>query len=486
MTSDEGDIESTPFASGAIPEQGARVLGLSGHERLSALFRYDCLLARDGGPLTETQADELLASPCSAGVGPRRDDAIHGIIASLEQIDPTFGPSVSHTPAMYIATVVPTVWLLTRTRATRVYRDTTIPDLIGDVLAGYGLRAGVDFDVRVGGAVTYEVLTQYRESDWDFLQRWMEHEGYFYFFSQHDGAEQLVVADANADTMALAGSHYVPYGPPGKDGVSTDDSVWAWRHRRARAPARVSLAIDDDTARRRIVRADVPDPRGFGTAWDFDVHAGGDDHARALASSRAQHSAAARHAHSASTNIARLRAGHHFELSRHPLSSYDGAYLVTGLSRRWGVDHARFSVETYQGPLSRGADHVARFEALPFDVPFRPERRTPWPRVDGIIGATVAGAAEGGGVAIDERGRVLVMLPFELAGHKGALATRWVPLPTGERPTGLRAGDTVLLAHLHGDPDRPVLVRGEVAIDAAARGARLAPPEGVRVELDEL
>lgn len=476
------------FVSGAKPAESMRIIGLEGREQVGQLFSYRCVVARDAGPLGDAELDELLAAPCAVGMGGGNRDAVHGVLERIEQIDPVVGSPADAGPALYLATVVPTVWLLSRAEVTRVHRGLTVPQMVREVLESYGLRDGVDFDIRTSGGVVREYMTQYRESDWHFIQRWLEHDGYFHFFRQQGTAEQLVIADANAEADHLTEPRYFTYGLPSPERGTEEVAIWSWRRARSRIPARVSLSVDDGQGDRREVRADVDPERGFGTAWEFDVHARDDDHARALARARAEQHLSDCRAHRALTDCARVNAGHRIEVSKHPSSSCDGAYLVTSVRRKLGLPMASFGLGRLPGDGGLPSPHVAEIEAVRFDVPFRMARRARWPRVDGVIDATLAGAGPTGQPAFDALGRALVSLPFEEAGNRGAAATRWIPLAHGEGAASMRAGAPVLVAHLHGDPDLPVIVGGSAISTTLASMAPSKPeqPSGVRTEWEDI
>src|SRR5688572_29541016 len=82
----------------------------------------------------------------------------------------------------YRLSVVPKVWLATLSQNFRLFENMTVPDILKKVLAEYGISP----TVRLSGTYTpWDMCTQYRESDFHFISRIMEHEGIFYFF-EHD------------------------------------------------------------------------------------------------------------------------------------------------------------------------------------------------------------------------------------------------------------------------------------------------------------
>src|SRR5262249_41818744 len=120
-----------------------------------------------------------------------------------------------------------------------------------------------------------------------------------------------------------------------------------------------------------------------------------------------------------------------------------------------------------RGAEGEGLGYFNTFRAIPADRTYRPPRVTPRPRIAGLVTGIVApgpAGAEARYAPIDEQGRDLIRLPFDVA-------------PPGERPPSrpvrmiqnhagenygthfpLKIGTEVVLAFIDGDPDRPLIV----------------------------
>ena len=94
----------------------------------------------------------------------------------------------------YRATLVPWLWFLTRTADCRIFQNKTVPDIIKQVFRDHGFHRlqGLAFRVHYG---PWENCVQYRETDFNFVSRLMEHEGIYYFFTHENGKHTLVLAD---------------------------------------------------------------------------------------------------------------------------------------------------------------------------------------------------------------------------------------------------------------------------------------------------
>src|SRR5690606_34732316 len=118
------------------------------------------------------------------------------------------------------------------------------------------------------------------------------------------------------------------------------------------------------------------------------------------------------------TDWSRFRVGHSFDLDNHYDAANDGKYLITSIEHRVGQP---FDMEN-DAPQR----YSATFEAIPFDVAFRPERITPWPRIHGFVHAHIDSDSEGETADLDAEGRYRVRMPFDMTMKKGTAASRWI------------------------------------------------------------
>ena len=92
--------------------------------------------------------------------------------------------------------LVPQLWQLTQTFHSRMWTNASITDIIKDVLEHGGLSSS-DYELKLAGNYkVQEHVCQYKESDFDFISRWMEREGMYYYFEQGENAEKLVITDS--------------------------------------------------------------------------------------------------------------------------------------------------------------------------------------------------------------------------------------------------------------------------------------------------
>ena len=482
------------FVSAGLPDEIIELRGVYGKEELSRLFSFRLILTRKE-PFSDDELDILLNSHCGIALGTNPKDTVHGILSEIELLDHT---RTVH--ARYLATVVPTMSLFGLARSCRIFQELSVPEIIQSVLEMYALQKGRDFDIRVHKDLPKrEYVVQYQESDWAFLERWMEHEGLFYWFEHGAGGEKLVIADENEDCASIGDPENISYRERNNLDTSGEATIWNWQLLQKRIPARVAV-LDYNYRTPHIPLAiadDVDTQRGFGSVFHYGEHFKNKDEGQRIARLRAEQLRCTRRTYTGRTNCPRFRVGHVFELENHHDADHDGRYLITSIEHRVGYPVRTGDVEDYH----LGSDperYFARFTAIPIDTVFRPERRTPWPKIYGIMHAHIAGDGSGEHAEIDDVGRYKVKLPFDVSGPKGSKSSRWVRKAQPYAGGGygqhfpLHKGTEVLLAHIDGDPDRPVIVGAvpnahTVSPSTATNATQsvIQTAAGIRIEMED-
>ena len=483
------------FFSAALANSGKTLalVGIHGREELSRLFQLELLLYTATVPLTDAELDAIVAESCVIALGTRGSDIVHGALSDIEHV------SGSRDGAnLYKATMVPHVAALALAERSAIYQNTTVPDMVRTILKAYGLSEGTNFEVRLNNqekSPVHEYVVQYQETDWDFIQRWLEHEGFFYWFTHAEGVK-LIVADDNADATPIASPSTLSFRERNNMSAGAEASVWALHARRQRVAKSVTL-VDYNYRRPRdllLARA-VVQKGSFGNVFFYGDHFKDVNVGRALAKIRAEEIAADHYTVTGTTDCERMRVGHTFDLENHYHADYDGKYLVTAIDYTVGID-PRTDVETLASAPQGG--YRATIRAIPFEIPFRPKRQTPWPSIHGVINAHIESDSSGDYAQIDENGRYKLKMPFDIAATSGTASTRWVRMAQPSAGAGygshhpLRKGTEVILTHIDGDPDRPVILSsvpnaatpGPV-VDANASQSVVRTPSGIRVIMED-
>jgi uncharacterized protein involved in type VI secretion and phage assembly len=92
----------------------------------------------------------------------------------------------------YRAVLVPKLQRLALAHQSRIFQDITVPDMVKQICDDHGVEIDID---KLGSYDKREFIVQYEESDLDFIHRWLEHEGIYYYFAQEEENEKVVLAD---------------------------------------------------------------------------------------------------------------------------------------------------------------------------------------------------------------------------------------------------------------------------------------------------
>ena len=124
----------------------------------------------------------------------------------------------------YQARVRPWLWFLSRTSDCRIFQDQSVPEIVKAVFADHGIA---DFDFKLFRSYrNWVYCVQYRESDFNFIARLLEHEGIYWYFKHSPGGHKLVLVDDAGAHEAAPGCDSLDYHeqpdelPPDTDWVS--------------------------------------------------------------------------------------------------------------------------------------------------------------------------------------------------------------------------------------------------------------------------
>jgi type VI secretion system secreted protein VgrG len=346
-------------------------------------------------------------------------------------------------------TVRPRMESLSLTTTTEVVQDATVPEILSERLARLGLGPGRDFELSL--SATYaprEFVVQYRESDLSFVRRLLEHEGIVFSFREVDGRDVLLVADTNEAVQSTpeVRARFRPRGERAE--------VFALSLQTNAIPKQVVLRDYNYRTPSVNIESQAELPGRLGTTYEYGNHAKTLEEAQRLARVRAEEVAAGRRLYRGRSALPQLAAGSRLHLAEHPLGDLD--LLVVAVSHR--VSQADWG-ERGQGPTA----YENEFTAIPFDVPFRPVRKTPKPVVAGVISGVVEAAQEGDYAELDGDGRYHIRFLFDRRDVPKGRASRPVRMAQPHAGPGyglhfpLRDGVEVVLSCVEGDPDRPII-----------------------------
>lgn len=473
------------FLTDAPGVKGFEVVGFKGVEDLARPYRFEIELV---SPQTNVKLEDMVRHACRLAVkqaipgseGKRfRTAKIHGVLSAFEQLDQL------HDGVHYRAVLVPRLWRLGLTVQSRVFLDKTFPEILKEVLeaeiAGRKRFTSSDYELKLSG--TYrkrEFVLQYQESDLDFLSRWIEHQGIFYYFEQTDQAEKIVFADNASAYALLPGDPKIPYRAAGGARGSTGDedsegaveeAVRSLVARQSEVPSKVVLQDYNSAKPTSPLRVEeTVDAKDEGMVYRYGEDYLDQGEGKALAKIRAEGYRCGQRVFHGRSDCRSLRAGVKITLKDHYREDFNGSpgYVVTR------VEHAASQPQSGAGGSAGGATYANAFTCIPASITFRPARVTPWPKVPGVLHGIVDASGDGQYAEIDDQGRYKVKLPLDLSDRKDGKASHYVRKSEQYAGGGmgnhmpLHKGTEVILTCENGDPDRLIIANAVPNPDTAS------------------
>ena len=306
----------------------------------------------------------------------------------------------------------------------------------------------------------WNYCVQYRETDANFVQRLLEHEGIWYWFEHSAGEHTLVMTDDIGLASPYPGYAKVPFYPhdhtvPDKDhlhGWAAGGQVQSGKYS-ARDYNFVMPSADLTTARTQPAGHPHASYDIFDYPGSYPTLGEGDPYARVRLEELQ-----ASHLRSYGQGRARgLAPGRLLTLEKHAVGEYNKEYLIVGTE----YDFSDNDYEANDGSSDHHLTIAAEFH--PTEQPYRPERRTPKPHTMGPESAVVTGPA-GQEIYTNEHGQVKVQFHWDRYGKKDENSSCWIRVSHPWAGTGFggvhipRIGQEVLVDHLNGDPDQPIIV----------------------------
>lgn len=325
----------------------------------------------------------------------------------------------------------------------RVFRDLDVPGIVEQVLSTFGI--GVKR--RLSGSYRIRPYTvQYNESDLAFVSRLLEDEGIFYLDA--GTADTLQLGDAPGSYERSGSVPRLGFVPT--KGFHTSESALTDVGFSGHAvPSRVTMR-DFDFQRPMldvVGKADVPAAAAAGGGEWYEYPSGSTDPSGASlkAQRTAEAFAAAQNRFTGQSTELSLAPNLVICTEALPVGFADGEFVVVELEHQWELYKTQFS---------------AKFEALSADQVFRPLPKTPRPLLCGAMLGKVTGP-RGADIHCDEWGRTKVHFPWDRLQQKDDQCSDWIPTlqdNTGSSMGIPRVGWEVIVQHLEGDLDRPVIL----------------------------
>jgi type VI secretion system secreted protein VgrG len=437
--------------------------GFHGQEGVSRLFNFELRMHSEKGDLTfnkivgKSMTIKMLLSD-------NRVRYINGIVSSFTQGGSWILRDGRHHQnlANYNATLVPWLWLLTRTGDCRIFQGKSVPEIISEVFKEHKFSDFV-FRLEPGDYAKREYCVQYRETDFNFVSRLMEEEGIFYFFEHYENKHVMVLADKYDHFKKSSLLPSISYSS--NEYQEEDGEIRDWSVTQEVRPGKYTVT-DFNFMRPEfdLTRtSNGADERKL-EVYDYPGEFTEDKQGERLARLRMEEEQSSMTVTNGTSSCRGLAAGYWFNLYDHYQSDFDQPYVVLS------VYHSAEQGANYHSTSeSAAADFIYsnRFQCIRYRTQYRPPRVTPVPIVHGSQTAIVVGPDDEE-IYVDQYGRVKVQFHWDRAGkykvEKDKPGTScWVRVSqnwAGKRWGAIflpRVGQEVIVDFLEGDPDKPII-----------------------------
>ncbi|RUV19255.1 MULTISPECIES: type VI secretion system Vgr family protein [unclassified Mesorhizobium] len=360
--------------------------------------------------------------------------------------------------AYYEAVVRPWLWFLGNTTDCRIFQNKSVVDIVKDVFKKYSTA---EFDLRLQGSYPpREYCVQYDETDLDFVQRLLEHEGILYFFEHDEGKHTLVLTDAMSKLKPAPGYEKVPYHFEGQGSRRDVEYITEWIPGSSVRPGAYAHTDYDFKKPGADLMAKSAQPFSHKLAAGENyrqpgahLEVGRGDN---LAAIRREEIQAVHQRIAAVGTVRGLFSGCTFKLDGFPREDQNQEYLVVSAEYRLfdpGYrSHADVDSENFKVILG----------VAPTALPYRPPRITPRPIMRGPQTATVVGPS-GQEIFTDKYARVKVQFHWDRLGKKDENSSCFVRVSQTWAGSGWgfiqipRIGQEVIVDFIEGDPDLPII-----------------------------
>ncbi len=422
---------------------------MKGKEEVSKCFSYHLVM---NSARMDINAAEILGETVNIKIeGAKCERFFHGHVEAFGLTE--YGAERSE----YVAVVRPWFWFLSKTTDNRIFQNKSVIDIVEEVFGDY---PDAKFEMRL--QETYdprEYCVQYGESDMDFIQRLLEHEGIFYFFEHADGEHRMILTDAMVQLTSVPEYGEITYRADKDAGREKDECVLRWQ-RTAKAVSGSYTQTDYDLTKPAadlLVRSENPlghsldDGKLYHYPGNYVQIARGD----VLAKVRTEEAQAISQLVRASGTTIGPWAGAKFAVVGNPRIEEDDEYMV--LSAAYDMEDSQ-----YRSGSGSGDGFSVEYELRPTSVVFRPERQTCKPIMRGPQTAVVVGPS-GEEIFTDEYSRVKVQFHWDRLGGNDEKSSCFIRVSSPWAGSGWgfiqipRIGQEVIVDFLEGDPDQPII-----------------------------
>lgn len=462
-----------------------QVVSFEGLEAISSDYAVEITLICNQLRFDITQ---LLSLPAFLSFDSDSSSGLHGIIQQVRRC------AVGIDYALFKIVLTSELSYLKHRMNQKVFRKQSIPEIISSVLSDYGLAEGLNFEFTLKEIYPpREYTTQYHQTDYELINHLAQSEGIFYYFLHSQDGHKLIFADANP--FFTVRNETIIY--------KSDTGFTADKRVAKRFDITLKSTTTETTFRNyNFITMKVPEGNAHGRhssklqnatevtleAYDYPSRHNNINTAKRLAKIEIERLKSSQVLAQMDSDVVGLHTGLFINVTQHPLKDVDDLWLIQEIRHAGkqpcvlealgdqhtanNTSHSSQLLKYFEYPIdsalelslrdfSQGYRNVAILS--PKDIPYRPLKLHPKPKILGTQTAIVTGP-EGEEIYCDAYGRVKIQCHWDRLGNYDDLSSDWVRVCSNWAHNGYgaiaipRVGMEVLVAYEEGDPDFPMIV----------------------------
>jgi type VI secretion system secreted protein VgrG len=442
------------FKNLANPEQQLLIESFKGREGLSQAYSFELLLVcEDSGVELKSMMGQLVTIEIELATGSPR--YLAGYLTRFASIGSDGGM------ARYTATLNPWFSMLKNRFDTRIFQGNTVEEVVTQVFALCPAFSRHEFRLTKPQK-RYTYITQYRETDFNFVQRLLEEEGMFYYFEHTAEGHTMIICDDSSTLVPLPEQPQIRFHTASV--TETADSITQWSGNRQLQSGKIAVQTFDYRQPNNPLPVTMNSLNKQGDVENFEIYDfpgqythGTYDEGEALVRLRVEALELKGKSFSGASNCRAMKPGYTFELLQHydhdQGSAEDRQFLLMGVESEGHNNYLN----------GHQASYYNTFTCVRKKIPFRPQLSTPRPTIPGPQTAIIVGPP-GEEIFTDELGRVKIQFHWDRKGQHNDHSSCWVRVAQSGASGGFgsiqipRVGDEVVVVFLDGNPDRPLVM----------------------------
>jgi type VI secretion system secreted protein VgrG len=442
------------FKNLANPEQQLLIESFKGREGLSQAYSFELLLVcEDSGVELKSMMGQLVTIEIELATGSPR--YLAGYLTRFASIGSDGGMT------RYTATLNPWFSMLKNRFDTRIFQGNTVEEVVTQVFALCPAFSRHEFRLTKPQK-RYTYITQYRETDFNFVQRLLEEEGMFYYFEHTAEGHTMIICDDSSTLVPLPEQPQIRFHTASV--TETADSITQWSGNRQLQSGKIAVQTFDYRQPKNRLPVTMNSLNKQGDVENFEIYDfpgqythGTYDEGEALVRLRVEALELKGKSFSGASNCRAMKPGYTFELLQHydhdQGSAEDRQFLLMGVESEGHNNYLN----------GHQASYYNTFTCVRKKIPFRPQLSTPCPTIPGPQTAIIVGPP-GEEIFTDELGRVKIQFHWDRNGQYNDHSSCWVRVAQSGASGGFgsiqipRVGDEVVVVFLDGNPDRPLVM----------------------------